>query len=295
MKIINNKNEIVGKDGKIIILPDNQKIALCTVVNNFDKEVIYATFVNEIDGIYYIFDSEENIKELDGIILNYLSNNLIAKEVSADDLIIKAYKDEEKNSEEIVEAIFNDMAEDDYRAIESPKVFALLELGDEREIDLKVFKYESEEDVNLAFAGENNKDYKLFRKVKLCKVVNAESLQYSSLKYFLELISSMKNPLEVEINSYLDRPPFSAKLFKVPVKYILINFRMQYILPSNKERMYSNCLADCLITYDENVGYSVHIDDNKSTFSDFNEYVNFDPNMSNEEYFYNIKTKEDFN
>lgn len=295
MKIIRNGKEINGKDGKIILLSDGQKIAVCVCENTFDEQVTYAVFVDEIDGKYYLSDeSVDRTEELNYIVSQYLSETLAADIFSADNITIGKYDESVVDEEIAMEKNNIDTLEIEDEDIDTPRVFATLDIGEDKQLDLKVYKYENVGNISLAFEGETRKNFVLFQKVRLCKVLNPEVVHFSSLKYFLEMISNLQIPLEVEVNGYSEKPPYNSKKFKVAIDYVLINSRMQYVSSYGKNRAYSNCLADHIITYNKEEGYGRRFNDEKSEFKNFNERVEYMPDMDIETCFYKNEQKRRF-
>lgn len=275
MKIIQNGIERNGTDGKILVLPNKKMVATCTCLNEADISVTWASFVEEHNGIYYLSSNDNN--ELNLILQQYFDGNFDGEEYNADHLVIS----DNKNAEIMM---MNDELDNVGNEIIKPNVFAVFEYDDNNYLYLKVYKYDSMESKTLSFPGETKKEFKFFKNIRLCKVLNEEILHYPSIDYFFKMIASLQAPLEVEINGYSEKEPYNFEKFSVPLEYILINYRLQEVFVNDENKEYHNCLADDIILYDN--GYCLIRYPEKSNFLNFNDYVEAVDNMSSLENFY---------
>ena len=289
MKIIKKEKEIVGKDGRILVLSDNKYLAVCTCKDSTYEDATHAVFVNKIDSKYYLVPEEEqNIDEINSIIMQYLSGNLDVKEISADDLVIGTFENvNDKNF--VIDDTVSEEEQEIVDEVEMPKVFATFDVADKNKLMLNVYMYETLGDLSLAFEEEPKNDFMFFQKVVPCKIINREALYYPSLEYFLKLASSLDTPIEVEVYASLAKPPYTAKKFKVSLDYVLLNYRKQYVSSYSNNSSYMNYIADDAVIFD--AGYIRKSNKVKSKFTNLNERVDFIPNMSVDEFFYKGEIK----
>lgn len=293
MKIIRNEKEIIGKDGRILILPDDKYLAACVCKDSSYEEATYAVFVDKIDGKYYLANEElQDVDEIDSIIVKYLSGNLDVKEVSADDLEINSFQNEDNVDFVIDDTKIIQDEEEITNNVETPNVFAVFDMSEKDKLKLNVFTYENVGDLTLEFDGEPKNDFMFFQRVVPCRIINNEVLYYPSLEYFLKLVSSLQSPIEIEVYASLPKPPYTSKKFRVSLNYILLNYRKQYVSSYSNNTSYSNFLADDAVVFDN--GYIRKYNTTKSKFINLNERVNFVPNMSVEDFFYKGEIKRRF-
>lgn len=290
MKILRNGKEIIGKDGKILVLPDDKYLAVCVCKDISYEEATYAVFVDKIDGKYYLKSEEvQDIDEINSIIVKYLSGNLDVKEVSADDLEITSFSYEEDTEFVVSGSQIETIEEEIKNDVEAPNVLAIFDMSEKDKLKLNIFTYENLGDLTLEFDDEPKNEFMFFQHVVPCKIINNEALYYPSLEYFLKLVSSLESPIEVEVYASLPKPPYTSRRFRVSLNHILLNYRKQYVSSYSKNTSYSNILADDAVVFDN--GYIRKSNSNKSKFNNLNERVNFVPNMSVEEFFYKGEKK----
>lgn len=290
MKIIRNGKEIIGKDGRILVLPENKYLAVCISKDSSYEDATYAVFVEKKDGKYFLLSEEEqDIDEINSIIVKYLAGNLDVKEISADSLELEVLKNEDDidflNKEVEIEEEIKD-------EVEAPKVFATFDVSEKDRLKLNVFTYDNLGELSLEFTDEPKNEFMFFQKVVPCKIINSAALYYPSLEYFLKLASSLKNPIEIEVSASLSKPPYTSKIFKVSLNHILLNYKKQYVSSYSNNTSYTNYLADDAVIFEGE--YIRKSNSTKSKFYNLNERVDFVPNMTVEEFFYKGETKRRF-